>query len=99
MGDHKAHVMLSMAASVGEFRDGGLYDRVRNALNLTRAPGSLAFPPLEERQGISTFCDIVLRRFTQLGTAVGCLHESEVIHSCRGLIGQCWRGLGIVHLG
>ncbi|CAN0246079.1 unnamed protein product [Ectocarpus sp. 12 AP-2014] len=59
MGDHKAHVMLSMAASVGEFRDGGLYDRLRNALNLTRPPGSLAFPPLEEWQGISAFCDNV----------------------------------------
>ncbi|CAN0335078.1 unnamed protein product [Ectocarpus sp. 12 AP-2014] len=59
MGDHKEHVMLTMAASVGEFRDGALYDRLRNALNLTRPPGSLAFPPLEEWQGISAFCDIV----------------------------------------
>ncbi|CAM9771362.1 unnamed protein product [Ectocarpus sp. 12 AP-2014] len=59
MGDHKAHVILSMAASVGEFRDDGLYDRLRNALNLTRPPGSSAFPPLEEWQGISAFCDIV----------------------------------------
>ncbi|CAM9664257.1 unnamed protein product [Ectocarpus sp. 4 AP-2014] len=59
MGDHKAHVMLSMAARVGEFRDGGLYERIRNACNLTRAPGSLAFPPLEEWQGTSAFCDNV----------------------------------------
>ncbi|CBJ29986.1 expressed unknown protein [Ectocarpus siliculosus] len=39
--------------------DGGLYDRLRNACNLTRPPGSLAFPPLEEWQGISAFCDNV----------------------------------------
>ncbi|CAM9664116.1 unnamed protein product [Ectocarpus sp. 4 AP-2014] len=59
MGNHMAHVMLSMAASVGDSRDGGLYDRLRNACNLTRPPGSLAFPPLEEWQGISAFCDNV----------------------------------------
>ncbi|CAM9877638.1 unnamed protein product [Ectocarpus sp. 12 AP-2014] len=59
MGNHMAHVMLSVAASVGDSRDGGLYDRLRNACNLTRPPGSLAFPPLEEWQGISAFCDNV----------------------------------------
>ncbi|CAM9203523.1 unnamed protein product [Ectocarpus sp. 12 AP-2014] len=59
MGNHMAHVMLSAAASVGDSRDGGLYDRLRNACNLTRPPGSLAFPPLEEWQGISSFCDNV----------------------------------------
>ncbi|CAM9554408.1 unnamed protein product [Ectocarpus sp. 4 AP-2014] len=59
MGNHMAHVMLSVAASVGDSRDGGLYDRVRNACNLTRPPGSLAFPPSEEWQGISEFCDNV----------------------------------------
>ncbi|CAM9632368.1 unnamed protein product, partial [Ectocarpus sp. 8 AP-2014] len=59
MGNHMAHVMLSVAASVGDSRDGGLYDRLRNACNLTRPPGSLAFPPLDEWQGISAFCDNV----------------------------------------
>ncbi|CAM9370652.1 unnamed protein product [Ectocarpus sp. 12 AP-2014] len=59
MGNHMAHVMLSAAASVGDSRDCGLYDRLRNACNLTRPPGSLVFPPLEEWQGISAFCDNV----------------------------------------
>ncbi|CAB1102842.1 unnamed protein product [Ectocarpus sp. CCAP 1310/34] len=59
MGNHMAHVMLSVAASVGDSRDGGLYNRLRNACNLTRPQGSLAFPPLEEWQGISAFCDNV----------------------------------------
>ncbi|CAM9859999.1 unnamed protein product [Ectocarpus fasciculatus] len=57
MGNHMAHVMLSVAASVGDSSDGGLYSRLRNACNLTRPPGSLVFPPLEEWPGISTFCD------------------------------------------
>ncbi|CAM9295361.1 unnamed protein product [Ectocarpus sp. 12 AP-2014] len=54
---HIAHILLSTTASMDDPRDGGLYDRLRNACNITRPPGSLAFPPLEEWQGISAFCD------------------------------------------
>ncbi|CAN0124702.1 unnamed protein product [Ectocarpus sp. 6 AP-2014] len=62
---HIAHIMLSMAASMDDPRDGGLYDRLRNACNLTRPPGSLAFPPLDEWQGISAFCDNYACRSTE----------------------------------
>ncbi|CAN0001263.1 unnamed protein product [Ectocarpus fasciculatus] len=88
MGKHMAHIMLSMAASLDDARDGGLYDRLRNACNLTRPPGSLAFPPLEEWQGISAFCDNPACRstealFAERNVDLSSLHSFEGIKAIR----------------
>ncbi|CAM9465268.1 unnamed protein product [Ectocarpus fasciculatus] len=57
MGEHIAHLSLSMVSSIDHPSAYGLYGKLRNACNSTRPPGSTAIPPLEEWNGLSGICD------------------------------------------
>ncbi|CAM9966772.1 unnamed protein product [Scytosiphon promiscuus] len=57
MGTHMSHVMISIVAKIDDPRARELYDKLRATCNLTRSPGSLLFPALEEWPGMSAFCD------------------------------------------
>ncbi|CAN0077397.1 unnamed protein product [Ectocarpus sp. 12 AP-2014] len=81
MGEHMAHILLSIAASIHDSRACGPYAKLRNACNLTRPPGSLAFPPLEEWQGISAFCGNPPCRMTESLFAERNLDFSSVVSS------------------
>ncbi|CAM9167230.1 unnamed protein product [Ectocarpus fasciculatus] len=60
---HLAHAALAALAAMDDCRARGLYNRLREAYNPSRPPTSLPAPPLEEWQGLSTFCDHFLCRW------------------------------------
>eukprot|EP00752_Nemacystus_decipiens_P005061 g4595.t1 len=57
MGEHMGHVMIQLAASMDDPRAGELYQRLRCAFNVTRPPGAIPFPPLEDWQGVAAYCN------------------------------------------
>eukprot|EP00903_Cladosiphon_okamuranus_P015987 g14765.t2 len=57
MGEHMGHIMIQLAANINDPRSGVYYQRLRCAFNVTRPSGALPFPPLEEWQGISAYCN------------------------------------------
>ncbi|CAM9219819.1 unnamed protein product [Ectocarpus sp. 4 AP-2014] len=66
MGSHVAHIMLTALAAIGDSRARGMYDRLRRAYNSTCLSGSTPIPPLEEWQGVSSFCDTFYCRTMEL---------------------------------
>ncbi|CAM9364984.1 unnamed protein product [Ectocarpus fasciculatus] len=62
---HLAHAALAALAAMDDCRARGLYNRLREAYNPSRPPTSLPAPPLEEWQGLSTFCDHFLCRLVE----------------------------------
>eukprot|EP00752_Nemacystus_decipiens_P011601 g10302.t1 len=67
--DNIAHVSLAALAALDDARAGELYGRLRAAYNPHRPPGWPPVPPLEEWQGVHTFCeDFYCRTFEGLIT-------------------------------
>ncbi|CAM9421108.1 unnamed protein product [Ectocarpus sp. 12 AP-2014] len=57
VGCHLAHIALVSLAAVGGSRAQAVYDRLRGSYNSFRPAGSRPVPPLEEWDGVDTFCD------------------------------------------
>lgn len=55
--EHMGHIMIHLVANIDDPRGRDLYERLRCAFNVTRSPGPLPFPPLEEWQGMAAYCD------------------------------------------
>ena len=51
------HIMLHVTGTLSEPRAGAYFQRLRSAFNVTRKPSAQPFPPLEEWQGISAYCN------------------------------------------
>ncbi|CAN0132740.1 unnamed protein product [Ectocarpus fasciculatus] len=66
---HKAHIVLSCLAAIGDPRARAMYDGLRACYNSFRPAGSSPVPPLEEWHGVDAFCDNVYCRASEVLTA------------------------------
>lgn len=87
--EHMGHIMIQLAANMDDPRAGDLYQKLRCAFNVTRRPGELPFPPLENWQGISAYCNNTPCRCVQAAWLTCSVHLHCLNHylgwlSCQG---------------
>lgn len=70
------HIMIQLAANMDEPRAGGLYQRLRCAFNVTRPPGTLPFPPLEDWNGINAYCNNIPCTCVQAARKIRSVHQT-----------------------